>query len=357
MKTALAFVLAAFLVSPAARAQTATADFDTLSEGFFATTIVDGGITFSDMDNQLGGPQNFAVEQADATLTGVAGFTSPIALGFGGWSPGSGAAFTRIQTFKMSSGTTASFGSVDIFEIGSGAGNTITLEARMGATVVASQIAVIPGGFTVHHYALSVAGSAFDSLWIVGAGASDGGCFFGLIDHVVISGGGPGTSYCFGDGSSPGLIACPCGNAGSSGRGCANSQPGSLGARLASSGTTTPDSIALTASDMLPTAPCIFLQGNSTLVAGAPFGDGVRCAGGQLLRLAVKSAAFGNARFPDPAAADPSVSARSATLGFPISSGATRLYQTYFRDPSLVFCPFPAGNTWNVTNGLQIIWQ
>ena len=36
--------------------------------------------------------------------------------------------------------------------------------------------------------------------------------------------------------------------------------------------------------------------------------------------------------------------------------GATRYYQTYYRDPSAVFCAAPAGDTWNVTNGQVVVW-
>jgi hypothetical protein len=57
-----------------------------------------------------------------------------------------------------------------------------------------------------------------------------------------------------------------------------------------------------------------------------------------------------------PAAGDLSISARSAALGDPIAPGSMRAYQVYYRDPSSSFCPAPAGNTWNVGNGLRIDW-
>ena len=58
--------------------------------------------------------------------------------------------------------------------------------------------------------------------------------------------------------------------------------------------------------------------------------------------------------YPD--SGDLSISAKSAALGTPISSGATRAYQTYYRDPDPSFCAAPSGNTWNVTNGVSISW-
>jgi hypothetical protein len=33
-----------------------------------------------------------------------------------------------------------------------------------------------------------------------------------------------------------------------------------------------------------------------------------------------------------------------------------RFYQSYYRDPQVGFCPAPAGNLWNVTNGVRIVW-
>jgi hypothetical protein len=57
-----------------------------------------------------------------------------------------------------------------------------------------------------------------------------------------------------------------------------------------------------------------------------------------------------------PQAGDSSVSARSTALGAPIGAGATRYYQTYYRDPLLGFCASPPGNSWNVSSGLAITW-
>lgn len=161
-------------------------------------------------------------------------------------------------------------------------------------------------------------------------------------------------AFCFGDGT-PGVTACPCANLGTLTHGCANSRAGSAGALLDFSGTTTPDTIVLRASEMLPSATNIFLQGDNLAGAGAVFGDGVRCAGGQLLRLGTKSAVFGSAVHPAPA--DPSISARAAALGAPIPPGGVRHYQTYYRDPSATFCVNPPGNTWNVTHGLTLTWN
>ena len=158
---------------------------------------------------------------------------------------------------------------------------------------------------------------------------------------------------CSADGS---LASCPCGNAGDAGHGCANSQAASNGALLVAGGSQNPSTMTIQALGMLPNALCIFVQGDAALGAPVAFGDGLRCAGGHLLRLASRNASQGSALFPDPAAGNLSIQARSSQLGQPIPPGGTRHYLTYFRDSSPAFCPPPSGSNFNSTNGLKIVW-
>jgi len=160
-----------------------------------------------------------------------------------------------------------------------------------------------------------------------------------------------GTAMCFGDGTQ--ATACPCANDGTAGRGCDNSVA-SGGALLTALGSTSPDTVVLTSTGELPTALSIVLQGDAELVPGSIFGDGVRCAGGNLRRLYVQNAVGGTISAPAPG--DLSITARSAALGDTIAPGTTRWYQVYYRDPDLGFCPTPPGNSWNVSNGLAIGW-
>ena len=88
--------------------------------------------------------------------------------------------------------------------------------------------------------------------------------------------------------------------------------------------------------------------------AGALFGDGLRCTSGAVKRLYVMVASGGVVLAPQPG--DPSITARSSALGDPIPLGATRVYQVYYRDPNLAFCPNPPGNSWNISNGVSIAW-
>jgi hypothetical protein len=157
------------------------------------------------------------------------------------------------------------------------------------------------------------------------------------------------TPICFGDGTQ---AACPCGNDGATGHGCANSHV-SGGALITASGATHPDTVVLGVTGMLPSVLTIFLQGDAQ-IPGVFFGDGVRCAGGALKRLAVKTAFGGTAQFPEPG--DPSITTQSAALGDPIANGSSRYYQTYYRDSDLSFCASPPGNSWNVTNGIRVDW-
>jgi len=159
----------------------------------------------------------------------------------------------------------------------------------------------------------------------------------------------PGIPQCFGDGSG---AACPCGNSGQAGNGCQNST-GTGGAHLYTTGATSPDTVVLQCFGELPSALTIFLQGNATLPPAA-FGDGLRCAGGILKRLYVKSASGGVAAAP--AQGDPSITARSAALGDPIQAGERRYYQTYYRDSNPSYCPAPQGNTFNASHVVKIVW-
>jgi hypothetical protein len=156
----------------------------------------------------------------------------------------------------------------------------------------------------------------------------------------------PSFAFCFGDGLDPDVSTpCPCGNVGAAGHGCANSVDAS-GAALIATGQANPDSMTLFAAGMPAASAALFLQGDAE--DDAPFGDGVRCAGGTLVRLRLTSSVAGAAQFPD--VGDLSLSVRG---GVTPGSGVLRLYQTYYRNASPAFCP---PETFNVTNGWQLVW-
>ncbi|MBL8857564.1 MAG: hypothetical protein JNL28_03540 [Planctomycetes bacterium] len=154
--------------------------------------------------------------------------------------------------------------------------------------------------------------------------------------------------YCFGDG--PGT-ACPCGNNSTLGqqRGCLHS--GAQGAKLVGSGipSLTADTLVLQATSQPAGTLGLFFQGTGQSAAGlgAPFGDGLICVGGSIIRLGIKAAPSGSSNYP--AAGDASVSVQGLVGGAP----TIRNYQLWYRDAA-AFC---TAATYNLTNGLQVQWM
>jgi hypothetical protein len=172
-----------------------------------------------------------------------------------------------------------------------------------------------------------------------------GGCI--AVTQIGPCGGGtpPGTPYCFGDGSG---TPCPCGNnsPAGQGRGCLHSLGN--GALLGATGTASvsADTVVLMGSDM-PNASALYFQGTAQINGGlgAVFGDGLRCAGGTVIRLATKTNVGGQSQFP--AAGDPAVSVQGACV-----AGDVRHYQIWYRNAA----DFCTPSTFNLSNGLSITW-
>jgi hypothetical protein len=151
--------------------------------------------------------------------------------------------------------------------------------------------------------------------------------------------------FCFGDASAN---LCPCGNLGAAGRGCPNSAIAS-GAQLQATGNSfvAGDTLVLNGTGM-PNSTAIFFQGTLQLQAGGGtvFGDGLWCAGGSLVRLAVKTNTGGASSFPG--AGDPSVSAAGS-----VTAPGLRYYQLWYADTA-AFC---SPDTFNFTNGVGATWN
>jgi hypothetical protein len=152
----------------------------------------------------------------------------------------------------------------------------------------------------------------------------------------------PGAGYCFGDGSGG---TCPCGNVGGAGNGCASSINAS-GGNLAATGLATigADTVVLQGSG-LPNSTCLYFQGTTQI--SPAFGDGLRCAGGTIIRLGTKVNVAGASQYP--VGADLAVSVRGAVT----TPGVTRYYQVWYRNSA----PFCTTATFNLTNGYSIVWQ
>lgn len=152
-----------------------------------------------------------------------------------------------------------------------------------------------------------------------------------------------GLISCLGDGSAG---ACPCGNGSASAdqAGCLHSGGGAGALRTAGLASLSNDTLVLHGSGMTD-QPALYFQGTSS-GAAVPFGDGLRCTGGGLVRLGTKFNAAGASSYPG--VGDPAISVRGQV-------GAPGLwhYQAYYRDPA-AFCT-PAA--FNLTNALSIVFE
>jgi len=150
--------------------------------------------------------------------------------------------------------------------------------------------------------------------------------------------------FCAGDGSGS---ACPCANSGGEGRGCANSIF-AQGARLALSGRAhvSNDTLVLAGSEM-PDSSALYFQGTTRVNSGAGsiFGDGLRCAGGAVIRLGIALNASNRSIYPE--VGDQPVSVRGGC-----AAGDVRTYQVWYRNAAS-FC---TSATFNLTNGLSVTW-
>ena len=290
----------------------------------------------------------------DHSPSGAAGSESELVIlsgdGAGGFAPVAYPQFLT-QDFRewLAGGDVDGDGDVDVLTGGVNDA-LVFLNDGAGALGFAGRYGIGAGAFAMHYADVTGDGRG-DLVALCSHELPPYGGEYGLVVVPGSEGGGPGTPFCFGDGSA--AASCPCANPGAAGHGCDNSA-GTGGARLTSSGTTSPDTLVLTSSGELPASLSIFLQGDASVPVGVPFGDGLRCVAGSLKRLYAKNAVGGGVGAPGPG--DPPISARSAALGDPIAPGSTRYYQVYYRDPNQGFCPAPAGDTFNVGNGLAIVW-
>lgn len=160
-----------------------------------------------------------------------------------------------------------------------------------------------------------------------------------------------------------GVMTCPCSN-NPSGliRGCNNSL-NTGGARMVAAGnpSISNDMLNISSLDFGSSGPtcsgivlnplCALYQGTTSIAGGLPFGDGVICCGGNVIFMNAKPATNGTYRYPE-APTDPTISALSASLGDPLSSGSVRCYFVGYRDNCPSFCT-PSfrqkSNSWIVT--------
>ncbi|MBL8861493.1 MAG: CHRD domain-containing protein [Planctomycetes bacterium] len=150
--------------------------------------------------------------------------------------------------------------------------------------------------------------------------------------------------FCFGDGSSG---ACPCGNnsATTDAEGCLHS--GGMGGRLRGYGNASlsGDQVVLHALRLPSSTQGLLFQGPAPAAPG-PFGDGLRCVGGPVTRLGVKTACTGQIAWPEPGETPLSVA------GLVLPSTAV-VYQVWYRNAAAFCTPF----TYNLTNAVRVFWS
>ena len=158
----------------------------------------------------------------------------------------------------------------------------------------------------------------------------------------------PGQRFCLGDPGSG--TPCPCGNDNDgklSGSGCANGSF-SEGARLQGAGraSISDDTLVLRTALAEPMSGGMYFQGENDLSPGVVWGDGLRCVGGNELRLEVQYAnELGRSRTTGPL---------SAAGG--VVAGDTVHYQFWYR--STIDPPCGAGvYDFNTTNGYSVTWR
>lgn len=169
------------------------------------------------------------------------------------------------------------------------------------------------------------------------------------LDAVRISVVAPtGVPYCFGDGSG---TSCPC-QPGLPGHGCPNSAnpDGALLSALGSA-SVADDRLVLEGTGMPANATCIYFQANGR--TSAPFGEGVLCAAGSVVRLVERTCALGRSLYPTPG--ETTIAEKCAAYGpaLALSPGDIRHYQCLYRDAA-EFC-LPAA-TFNLTNAVEVVW-
>ncbi|MFO1011368.1 MAG: hypothetical protein U1F29_14980 [Planctomycetota bacterium] len=169
----------------------------------------------------------------------------------------------------------------------------------------------------------------------------------GIPADATTTGDVPGNSsfsaFCLGDGSG---AACPCGNNGALGHGCANSGFPAGGLLVASGNASVASDTARLDASSMTGGVCIFFQGD-TQMAPVIVDDGLGCVTGSIVRLTLQGVAGGASWYPYPG--DLPISLRGSVS----PSGGTYYYQCFYRNPSSAFCP-PA--TSNRTNGVAITW-
>lgn len=220
-------------------------------------------------------------------------------------------------------------------------------------------LASYDGGRTYHPIAKDLPATATSHVWQVPATTGIAGVRVRVVARdlrfqdsssestiSLVSNSTPALVQCSGEGS--GGASCPCGP-GAAGHGCPNANFGT-GARLEAVGiasvSAATDTLALTATNV--PGPGLFFQAVGLLAVPSSFGDGLLCAGQNLVRLGVAFPGAGVASFPSGVNPLP-----LHISGAPLTAGDLRHYQCWYRDADPSFC---TSALFNLTNALTLAW-
>jgi hypothetical protein len=239
----------------------------------------------------------------------------------------------RAGTYQLYLYPLGNGGGLHLFDLATSAGGSI----EGGSTGTTEGLGPFTGSFTTWHVPVRLVHLPSDGSFIHLHGGG-----FGLSGLQIVRL-ADATTFCSGDQG-----WCPCG-VGLPGAGCPSSfAPG--GAALVGSGSmqVSSDSLQLTATS-LSSSIVTFFQGTTAqnLGIGSTFGDGLRCAGGSVIRLASVQSVGGVAQYPRPG--DRSISVRGALP----ATGGFRTYQVSYRN-SIDYC---TSSTFNLTNGVAVEWR
>ncbi len=306
----------------------------TLIGSFSSTTVIMLGLEWDSTQHALWGASNgnlFRIGETNGATTqiGTSGITSFTSLGYVPATDMLYAANAGTDQFYSVNRGTGVFTAIG--PLGAGATNSSSLayDTDNGVMYMIDNVAD-------NLYTVDVVSGAATVVGSTGAGNLQG--------MLYIPGSTPFTTYCSGNGSG---TACPCGNAGAAGNGCANSV-NAAGAHLSATGNASVgnDTMGLQAGGM-PNSSALYFQGSASQSggAGAVFGDGLRCATGTIIRLATKSNSGGFSSYP--VFPDLSVAVRGQCM-----PGNLRFYQVWYRNAA-AFC---TTSTFNLTNGVSVTW-
>jgi len=199
-------------------------------------------------------------------------------------------------------------------------------------------------GFSIDSFSTGVGDTAG-----ITTGFNDEECWVDLAGMTVPANGGwirfevqfdtVGSPFCFGDASD---TLCPCGNIGVAGEGCQNST--TVGGVLSSGGSSLAgaDDLVLSGSQLPPGVTALFFSGDAAIAPALSFGDGLRCAGGAIVRLETVSV--------DGAGSAATSIGIAGLLG--ANTGDRHVFQLWYRDNA-----GPCGSGWNTTGAIDLTWQ